>query len=202
VIYNGVPGPDASTPAREVLTPPVRLGLIGRVSPRKGTDVAVAALALLRARGVGAELDLIGGVFPGYEWFEDGVRRQAATAGLTDAVHWLGVLPDVWSALAAVDVALVPSRVEPFGNAAVEAMLAGRPVVAGDTQGLREIVRPGENGQLAEPGDAEALADAIGRILDDWPAARKQAATARAEAADRYSPAVYRQRIAAAIGPS
>jgi glycosyltransferase involved in cell wall biosynthesis len=203
VIYNGVPGPDpgTGTTLREMLQAPIRLGLVGRVSPRKGTDVAVAALAMLRERGFEARLDLVGGVFPGYEWFEDDVRRQVTAAGLDDAVRWLGVLPEVWSALGAVDVALVPSRVEPFGNAAVEAMLAGRPVVAGDTQGLREIVRPGENGELAEPGVAGALADAIERTVADWPAARERAAAAEIEARQRYAPAAYRHRIAAVLSP-
>jgi glycosyltransferase involved in cell wall biosynthesis len=202
VIYNGVPGPSTRIPVRELPTPAIRLVLVGRVSPRKGTDVAVAALALLRERGLDATLDLVGGIFPGYEWFEDDVRKQITAAGLDDAVHWLGVLPDVWPALAAADVALVPSRVEPFGNAAVEAMLAGRPVVAGDTQGLREIVRPGENGELAEPGNAQALADAVARTVADWPITRTRAEAARMEAEERYSPATYRRRIVAELQPS
>lgn len=203
VVYNGVPGPDRELRPPSAVDPsdredrPVRLVLAGRVSPRKGTDVAVEALQLLRARGVDAELDLVGGVFPGYEWFEQEVRAQVGRHGLDDRVRWLGVLPDVWDALAAADVVLVPSRVEPFGNAAVEAMLAGRPVVAGDTQGLREIVRPGENGELAAPGDAPALADAIGRVLADRPAAVARAAAARAEAQDRYSPGRYRADVVA-----
>jgi len=198
VIYNGVPGPDTSTAVRAALQPPLRLVLAGRVSARKGTDVAVAALATLAERGVDATLDLVGGVFPGYEWFEADVRRQVTDAGLDERVRWLGVLSDVWPALQAADVVLVPSRVEPFGNAAVEAMLAGRPVVASRAQGLREIVRPGENGELAEPGDAGSLADAIGRIVADWPAAARRADAAQQEAIKRYSPDRYRQRIAAA----
>ena len=197
VVYNGVPGPPAPpAPAREVLEPPVRLVLAGRVSPRKGTDVAVSALAELRRRGVAAELDLVGGVFPGYEWFERDVADLAEREGVADHVHRHGVLPQVWDALAAADVALVPSRVEPFGNAAVEAMLAERPVVAGRTQGLVEIVRPGENGALAEPGDATSLADAVQGVLDDWPAARARARRARAEAEEWYSPARYRADLA------
>jgi len=199
VIYNGVPGPEAPTPARETLTSPVRLALVGRVSERKGTDVAVAALARLRERGVEATLDLVGGIFPGYEWFEADVRRQVTAAGLDDVVRWRGVLPDVWPALDAADVVLVPSRVEPFGNAAVEAMLAGRPVVASRAQGLREIVRPGENGELSEPGDAESLADAIGRIVDDWPAAVRRAQAARVEAIERYAPEQYRKHMVDAL---
>jgi glycosyltransferase involved in cell wall biosynthesis len=199
VIYNGVPGPPTGSPLREVLDPPVRLVLVGRVSVRKGTDVAVAALAVLRSRSVEATLDLVGGVFPGYEWFEQDVRGQIAAAGLSDAVRWQGVLSEVWPALQAADVALVPSRVEPFGNAAVEAMLAGRPVIAGDTQGLREIVRAGDNGELAVPGDAQSLADAIGRTIADWPATRLRAQAAATEARDRFAPESYRAKIVTAI---
>jgi glycosyltransferase involved in cell wall biosynthesis len=203
VIYNGVPGPEpvAARPPRAQPDPPVRLVLVGRVSPRKGTDVAVAALALLRDRGIVAVLDLVGGVFPGYEWFEAEVRRQVAAAGLQEQVRWHGVRPDVWPALAASDIALVPSRVEPFGNAAVEAMLAWRPVVAGDTQGLREIVSPGRNGRLAAPGDAEELASAVAAMVRDWPSALRQAERAREEAEELFAPAGYRRRIAAAVIP-
>jgi len=197
VVYNGVPGPATVSPSRDELTDPVRLVLVGRVSPRKGTDVAVEALGLLRARGTDARLTLVGGVFPGYEWFEEQVRARVAELGLADHVEWTGVLPDVWKALDAADVALVPSRVEPFGNAAVEAMLARRPVVAGNTQGLREIVTPGVNGELAEPGDAVSLAEAVLRVVDDWPGAVGRAAKAEQAALARFAPSRYREEIAA-----
>jgi glycosyltransferase involved in cell wall biosynthesis len=200
VIYNGVPGPAGTpSPLREELAAPIRLGMVGRVSPRKGTDVAVRALALLHERGLDVTLDLVGGVFPGYEWFEADVRRQVSEAGLTAAVRWLGVLPDVWAALDAVDIVLVPSRVEPFGNAAVEAMLADRPVIAGATQGLREIVRSGENGLLVEPGDAASLADAITQAIADWPRTRERAHGALVEAQQRYSPEQYRKAVEVAV---
>jgi glycosyltransferase involved in cell wall biosynthesis len=201
VIYNGVPGPQEVTPPRAELAPPVRLVLVGRVSARKGTDVAVAALAKLRERGVDATLDLVGGVFPGYEWFETQVRDQITALGLSGQVRWRGVCPEVWSALAEADVVLVPSRVEPFGNAAVEGMLAGRPVVAGGTQGLREIVRPGENGWLVRPGDPEDLAAAVTDVVEHWPAAREQVGRARREARATFDPALYRDRIARATLP-
>jgi glycosyltransferase involved in cell wall biosynthesis len=197
VVYNGVPGPpEPPAPPREKPEPPVRLVLAGRVSPRKGTDVAVTALARLRERGVAAELDLVGGIFPGYEWFQAEVEAIARREGVAAQVRWRGVLPEVWGALAEADVVLVPSRVEPFGNAAVEAMLAERPVVAGRTQGLVEIVRPGDNGSLAEPGDAASLADAVQEVLATWPDAVARAARARAEAEARYSPERYRADLA------
>src|SRR4051794_23167834 len=60
----------APVPARRRLTGPVRLLYVGRLSPRKGPDVAVAALAELVDRGADAELTVVGSVFAGYEWFE------------------------------------------------------------------------------------------------------------------------------------
>lgn len=201
VVYNGVPGPgpDQVRPPREQLTGRVRLALVGRISPRKGTDVAVEALQRLVAEGVDAELALAGNVFPGYEWFEQQVREQVERAGLSDRVQWLGMLPEVWGCLADADIALVPSRVEPFGNAAVEALLAQRPVVAGDTQGLREIVTPGVNGLLCLPGDAASLAAAIHQTITDWPAARSAAGPAREAAEQRFGVARYRADIVSTL---
>ena len=62
---------------------------------------------------------------------------------------------------------LVPSRVEPLGNTAVEAMLAQRPLVASRVQGLAEIVEDGRTRLLVPPGDPAALADATARFLED-----------------------------------
>ena len=199
VVYNGVPGPPRWEEARRGLTGAVRLVLAGRVSPRKGTDVAVEAVALLVERGHDVVLDLVGGVFPGYEWFQAEVEATARRLGVAERVRWSGVRPDVWAALADADIALVPSRVEPFGNAAVEAMLAARPVVVGDTQGLREIVRQGENGALAAPGDPVALADAVEATITGWPAALRRAEHARQEAERRFRPDRYRADLLATL---
>jgi glycosyltransferase involved in cell wall biosynthesis len=195
VVYNGVPGPEEVRPLRGRIEPPLRLVLVGRISPRKGTDVAVRALALLRDSGLDVTLDLVGGVFPGYEWFEEQVRAEAADLGLDEVVRWRGVRSQVWDCLADADIALVPSRVEPFGNAAVEAMLAGRPVIAGDAQGLREIVVPGENGHLARAGDEADLATTVSTMIQDWPRTVAQAERARADAERRFSPEIYRSRM-------
>ena len=195
VVYNGVAGPEVAVPPRSTLSDPVRLVLVGRVSPRKGTDVAVDALGLLVAAGRDVTLDIVGGVFPGYEWFEEQVREQVTTAGLGARVRWRGVLSDPWGSLSAADVALIPSRAEPFGNTAVEAMLALRPLVVSATQGLREIVDPGSDGETAVPGDPRSLAAGIERLLDDWPRACARARVAAERAATRFSLGRYRAEL-------
>jgi glycosyltransferase involved in cell wall biosynthesis len=199
LLYNGVPGPARPTQLREALTGPARLVLVGRLSPRKGTDVAVEALALLRAEGRDVTLDLAGSVFPGYEWYEESLRAQIASYGLADSVRFLGFVSSVWDAHAAGDVVLVPSRVEPFGNTAVEGQLAGRPVVVSGTQGLVEIVEAGKTGLVVPPDDPAALAGAVRSLLADWPWARELAAAGREEARRRFDPARYRAEMVDAI---
>ncbi|GAA3945111.1 glycosyltransferase family 4 protein [Actinomadura viridis] len=199
IIYNGVDEPPAVTEPRAVPTGPVRIVLVGRLSPRKGSDVAVRAAGLLRERGYDATLTLVGDVFPGYEWFEQELRELAGDALRDGSVVLAGFRSSVWDSFAEADVAIVPSRVEPFGNVAVEAMLAGRPVVAAASQGLVEIVADGENGVLVPADDPAALAGGIARLLDDWDGALAMAKRARADAARRFGKDRYHRELREAV---
>jgi len=200
VVYNGFDGP-AAPPSAPVREPGDRLHLVlvGRLSPRKGSDVALAAVARLVADGRDVRLDLAGTAFAGYEWFADELAERAAQPDLAGRVRLLGYVADRWGTLAGADVVLVPSRVEPFGNTAVEAMLAARPVVACATQGLVEIITDGTNGLLVPPGDAEALAGAVARLADDPSFAAGLATDARAEALRRFGLARYAREITAQV---
>ncbi|PZR54244.1 hypothetical protein DNL40_04840 [Xylanimonas oleitrophica] len=202
VVHNGVPGPArAPEPRPRSAGDPAHLVLVGRLSPRKGTDVALEALALLRRDGREVTLTLAGTCFAGYEWFERRLRDRAGEPDLVGAVTFAGYA-DAWEQLAAADVALVPSRVEPFGNVAVEAMLARRPVVASRTQGLAEIVRDGVTGLLVPPGDPRALARAVARLLDAPDQARALARAAHREARERFSVTRYREQVRAVLAPA
>lgn len=194
VIYNGVAAPDEITPI--VRSDPRRLVLVGRLSPRKGTDVALAATLLLRQQGYPVTLTLVGGIYPGYEWFEDQLRQAA---GGSEAIFFAGMRDPIWPALAHGDIVLVPSRWEPFGNVAVEAMLAGRPVIASAVQGLTEIVRDGQTGLLVPAEDPQALAAAVAVLLRDWPRAIALADAAREDALARFSAVRYRSEILAMV---
>lgn len=192
VVYNAVRGPAEVRPARPVLDGPLRLAYVGRLSPRKGPDVAVATLRELVERGVDVRLAIVGSVFDGYEWFEADLRRTVEEWGLADRVDFQGFQPDVWPHLARADVVLVPSvSEESFGNTAVEAVLAARPVVVSDTSGLREAAAGYDSAQAVVPGEPRAWADAVERVVAGWAgyraAARRDADVARRRhAADRY----------------
>ena len=202
VLYNGVPGPvTAPTPLSESPGAEPTLLFIGRLSPRKGPQVALDALAELARRGVHARLVLLGAVFDGYEWFDRQLHEQVERLGLGGQVEFAGFDPDVWGYFDRSHIVLVPSTVdEPFGNTAVEAMLAQRPLVVSRTSGLKEASDGFESARLVEPGDPCEIADAVQGLLEDWPAVRGQTARDRASAVARYAPEVYQQRLGEILG--
>ena len=196
VVLNAVAGPEQPTLARAGLDGVVRLLYIGRLSPRKGPDVAIEAVNVLRARGVRASLDLVGAPFPGYEWFEQDLRDLVRRKDLGGAVTFHGFQSDVWPHLLSADVVVVPSvKDEPFGNIAVESVLSARPVVVSATSGLQEAVEGYGSAQQVRPADPDALADAIGRVHDDWPTFREKAFQDAHTAAERHAPAEYARRV-------
>uniref|UniRef100_UPI0040534B0A glycosyltransferase n=1 Tax=Microbacterium sp. LWH10-1.2 TaxID=3135255 RepID=UPI0040534B0A len=198
VVYNGVSSPDDPTPARKTVDGALRVLYVGRLSPRKGPDLIVDAASVLRSRGVDASVTLLGAVFDGYEWYEQQLREQAESTGVD--VDFAGFHPDVWPFLADADVLIVPSRVdEPFGNTAVEGILALRPVIASDSSGLREAAGGYPTAQLVVPDDAGAIADALVRVRDEWERMVDETPESRAEALRRHAPAIYRSAVADAV---
>ena len=196
VIHNAVHGPAEVVPARAELTGPLRLLFVGRLSPRKGPQVAVATLRELVHRGVDAHLTLVGSVYEGYEWFEAELRATIAAAGLDDRVAFAGFRTDVWPHLAAADVVLVPSvSEESFGNTAIEAVLAARPLVVSDHSGLREATSGYAGVQAVDPGRPADWADAVAQVSDDWATWRLVALEDAREARRRHASARYREQL-------
>jgi glycosyltransferase involved in cell wall biosynthesis len=197
VIYNGVAGPVTAAPARASLEGrPVRLTYIGRLSPRKGTDLVITAAAELVDDGVDVEVDILGEVFEGYEWYAEALRNTVAERGLGSRVRFLGFRDDVWIALQLADIVVIPSPVgEPFGNTAVEAALAARPLVVSESSGLLEATDGLPGVHRVPPGDASAIADAVRDIIAHWPDHRARAEASARVAAMRFDPERYRGAI-------
>jgi len=197
IVYNGVAGPSATTRARASLEGgPVRLVYVGRLSPRKGPDLVIAAVEELVHQGVDVEFDVLGEAFTGYEWFAADLRAAVARAGLDSKVRFLGFRDEVWSTLHDADIVVIPSRLdEPFGNTAVEAALASRPLIVSASSGLLEATQGLPGVQRVAPGDASAIADAVRAVVADWTTQREQAAEAAQLAARRFDPERYRESI-------
>ncbi|WP_029430853.1 glycosyltransferase family 4 protein [Blastococcus sp. URHD0036] len=200
VVHNAVRGPAEVVAARPRLDGPVRLLFVGRLNPRKGPQVAVAALRELHDRGVDAQLTVVGDVFTGYEWFAEELRAAVADAGLGDRVEFLGFSADVWPHVAGADVVLVPAiGDESFGNTAVEAVLAARPLVVSDHSGLREAAAGYSAVSAVPAGDPVAVADAVARMVTDWPRTCTAALADAAVARRRSSPERYAAELVAAV---
>jgi UDP-glucose:(heptosyl)LPS alpha-1,3-glucosyltransferase len=167
VIYNGVDlerfHPDNRRTLREAarghaaLAPEAWAALfVGSGFERKGLATVIEALALLGDRQ--SRLVVIGkGDTRPYQ-------ALAARHGVAEQVIWLGPRADVERWYAAADVAVLPSRYEPFGNVHLEALASGLPVVASVTAGGSEVVRPGLNGAIVDPGDPRAIAAALAEL--------------------------------------
>lgn len=196
VVHNAVAGPRQVTPPRRPLDGPVRLLFVGRLSERKGPQVALEAVSLLKAQGTPVTLRLLGAAFRGNEAFENRLRSAAADFSIVDEVSFLGFRPNIWEVVAEADVLVVPSVIdEPFGNTAVEAGLAARPLVVSDTSGLKEAVTHSSAAVRVPPGDPKAIADAVNDIRDHWEryaaAAEQDAVTLRsAFSSERYDSAI------------
>jgi glycosyltransferase involved in cell wall biosynthesis len=169
------PGVDLATwtPAPAPAADPPRALVLGALVPWKRPDLALDVAARVPA----LRLELAGAPI-GSETFAARLRERAAQPDLADRVTFLGALADPRPALARAHCLLHCADAEPWGLALVEALAAGRPVVAADAAGPREIVAGGA-GRRFPPGDAAAAAAALRAVLAD-PAA-PAAARARAE---------------------
>ena len=150
------------------------VGSVARLTEAKALHYLIEAVAGLRGRHPGIRLILVG----------DGPLRPAleATArhhGCAETVVFLGDRDDVADLLPVFDVYAMSSLWEGVGRAMTEAMLCGRPVVATDVGGVRELVIDGQTGLLVPPRDAAALATAIDRAVTDPDAARRLGLAAR-----------------------
>ena len=160
------------------------IGTVGRLQPWKGHHRFLEVAAQLKARVPDARFLVVGGqVFTADPGYPADLQRQADRAGLAGAVHFAGHQADVGPWLAAMDVFVHCAEAEPFGRVVVEAMAAGRPVVAFADGGVPEIVADGETGRLVPAGDEAAMAAAVAALVADPDAARAlgQAGRRRAE---------------------
>lgn len=169
------------------------LGLVGQITPWKGHDTAVRALAEVRRDHPRARLAVIGEVkfvdpatrFDNHRFMSE-LRGLVVSLGLDDAVVFAGQRDDVPGVVRALDALLVPSWDEPFGRVVVEGMAMGTPVIATEVGGPADTITHGRDGLLAPPRDPPAWAGAIRRVLED-PARAEQMGEAGRETARRHS---------------
>jgi colanic acid/amylovoran biosynthesis glycosyltransferase len=160
-VYRRLPPPPGGIPG---------ILCVASLRPYKGHAVLLEACRLLRDQGVTFRCELVG-----EGPLRPELERRIAELGLQDVVRLFGALPQnqVARRLGRSSVFVLPSIVAPDGQmegipvALMEAMAAGRPVVASDLSGIPELVQDGVSGFLTQPGDAEAIAAALKRLIGD-----------------------------------
>jgi glycosyltransferase involved in cell wall biosynthesis len=140
----------------------VVVGFVGRLDPCKGADVLIHAAALLCKESEPFRFVIIG---EGSQRPE--LERLVGQLGLQEKVIFTGLCTNPAEVMIAFDVAVVPSRREAFGVAAVEFMRMKVPVVASAVGGLAEVVKHEKTGMLLGELSPEAIAEAISRIVQD-----------------------------------
>jgi glycosyltransferase involved in cell wall biosynthesis len=203
VVVNGVPGP-AALPERRPPNGWWTLGMVALFRPRKGIEVLLDAMAILRRQGITVNLRTVG-TFESPK-YEAEIAAQVRRLQLNEQVAWTGFTRQVGAELRKMDLLVLPSLFgEGLPMVVLEAMAAGVPVVATRVPGVPEAIRHGQDGVLATAGDPDALARAIADVVAgryNWESLRSSAferhATCFSDRAMAASvAAVYREILAA-----
>ena len=163
---------------------PQRVGIVGRIMPKKGQRYFIQAAALIREKLPGTEFYIIGQSTEAYRDYEAELRKLSSSLGLDASLQWTGYLADPLGLMASLDV-IVHAAIdpEPFGRVILESMALGRPVIATQLGGPVEIIEDGVSGFLVPPEDPSAIAQTAIPLLEDKTLALrvKEAALLRAE---------------------
>lgn len=164
-------------------TSPWTIGSVALIRPRKGMEVLLEAVAILRKEGLPIQLRAVG-PFETKEYGES-LMRMAEDLELTSCTEWTGFCQDVDTQLTKMDLFALPSLFgEGLPMVVLEAMAAGVPVVSTFVEGVPEAIRDGRDGVLAQPGNPQDLARSIRSIINgelDWTQLRQNAISRHAE---------------------
>jgi glycosyltransferase involved in cell wall biosynthesis len=150
------------------------LGIVAGLVPHKGHAILLDAFARIAGRAPDTHL-----IIAGSGALSRSLARASARHGTADRTHFLGERRDIDRLLSALDLFLVASVTEGLNTSILDAFSLGLPVVATRAGGIPELVVEGETGWLADPRDADSLANALERALADPARCARMAAEAR-----------------------
>ncbi|MCC7409199.1 MAG: glycosyltransferase family 4 protein [Phycisphaeraceae bacterium] len=197
VVYDGLPLPVAPTPGqkrearrqRAIDPDHVVAVFTGQVIERKGVAELLRAWALLERRVVtgraAAELIIVGDDLAGHGEYLRRMKSLARELGID--VRFAGFQKDVAEWLTAADFAVAPSHFDPLGNAVLEAMAVGLPVIGAEVGGIPEMIDRDETGLLVPPRDPHALAHALRTLILNPELRQRLGRTARRRCEERFS---------------
>ena len=145
---------------------PPRIGIYGRIEPRKGFDILIKAAEILAQKNYDFRLK-IGGFEVRGEFCENTLKDLAKSANIFEKCEFVGVVLDKKDFFKDVDIFCVPSREEPFGLVILEGFLFSTLVISSDTVGGKFLIKNEESGLLFENEKPEQLAQKIEQILQN-----------------------------------
>lgn len=186
------------TPRSVPLSAARDIAYAGVLTPLKGVHHLLAAFARIADEFPDTQLWLVGR--PQDAAYAAQLRQQAAAAGLSTRVHFVGAVPqrELAGYMGRARALVLPSSTEGLARVLVEAMFCGTPVIASRVGGLPDIVQDGVNGYLVPPGDVPALAERLRAVLND-PQIGALGERARAYAERIFSEAAYREGYCALL---
>ena len=185
VIPNCVPPDVLEAPPAPGGTP--LIATAARLTPQKGIDVLLAAMATVVAEVPEARLLVLGGTQTGYEDYAVRVKQATERLGLEDVVTFAGYVERPFEHWKQASIYVQPSRFEILPMAVLEAMAHGLPIIASAVGGIPELVVNGHTGILVPPADADQLAAAILTLLADPGLAHRMGHAGRTRAMDKFS---------------
>ena len=182
-IYNGTDlQPKTPCFTSEVGQIGYKIGVISRLSKEKGIDYLIEAMPDVLKEFPDAEC-LIGGIGPQ----ENELKQKVETLHLESKVKFLGYVDNIEEFLSEIDVFVLPAIEEPFGLAIIEAQNRGKPVIATNAGGPKEIIKHNETGLLILPKNSKALTDAVVRLFKDKKLAKKLATAGQKRARELFT---------------
>jgi glycosyltransferase involved in cell wall biosynthesis len=184
VVYNGIVDV-VYTDSREPKHSGARIGIVGQVGAWKGHDDLLDAFARVVTTYPQAELHIFG---KGAADYEEYLRERCIQFDIESMVSWHGFVAEQKEIYSHFDICVVPSRVEdPLPTVAIEAALAGLPVVASRRGGLPEIVEDGVTGLLFDAGDIKQLASCLTRTISNVDSAAVMGNRGRIRAREKFN---------------
>jgi glycosyltransferase involved in cell wall biosynthesis len=170
--------------------------VIGNICPNKNQEEAIRAIGYLAGKGMKVELSIIGG---GNQQYIRYLHNLIKAAGLETNIKFRGYLENPLEFILNADVLLMCSRCEAFGRTIIEAMKAGKPVIAAGTGGVLELIQDGFNGLIYTNGDYKELAEKIKFLQENHQVAKRIGENARQWATAGLSEARFGQEVFAVL---
>ncbi len=166
------------------------IGIIGRISPKKGQGFVIEAVENLLKKNVAVELLVFGSATINdaeCQAYEQEIKQYVTDHKLAEKIHFRDFSADTESFYNAVDIFTIASESETFGMVTIEAMLSELPIIAADTGGSPEILNQGELGKLYRYGQIESFCEQVNWILQHPDKSKTMAANAKEKAIVEYS---------------